>query len=102
MYYMADVKKEEIQMQVAQRLVRKQFLVSPDQIKKLELLAKKEQTSAAEMVRRAIDAYNPNFPKDTDESELLELVSSRVKEAIAETQRTRNSLTKTFKNLGIK
>jgi hypothetical protein len=89
-------------MQIAERLVRKQFMISLDQIKKLELLAKKEQTSAAEMVRKAIDAYNPTIPKDMDESELLELVSARVKEAIADTQKTRSSLTKTFKNLGIK
>jgi hypothetical protein len=89
-------------MQVAERLVRKQFLISPDQIKKLELLAKKEQTSAAEMVRKAIDAYNPDLAQEMDESELLELVSSRVKEAIADTQTARRSLTKTFKNLGIK
>jgi hypothetical protein len=89
-------------MQVAERLIRKQFLISPDQIKKLELLAKKEQTSAAEMVRKAIDAYNPNLAQEMDESELLELVSSRVKEAIADTQTARRSLTKTFKDLGIK
>lgn len=89
-------------MQIAERLVRKQFMISLDQIKKLELLAKKEQTSAAEMVRKAIDAYNPTIPKDMDESELLELVSARVKEAIVDTQKTRSALTKTFKNLGIK
>jgi len=89
-------------MQIAERLVRKQFLISLDQIKKLELLAKKEQTSAAEMVRKAIDAYNPYIFKDMDESELLELVSARVKEAIADTQKTRSSLTRTFKNLRIK
>lgn len=89
-------------MQITKRLVRKQFLISLDQIKKLELLAKEEQTSAAEMVRKAIDAYNPNIFKDMAESELLELVLARVKEAIADTQKTRSSLTKTFKNLGIK
>jgi hypothetical protein len=54
------------------------------------------------MVRKAIDAYNPTIPKDMDESELLELVSARVKEAIVDTQKTRSALTKTFKNLGIK
>ena len=89
-------------MQVSERLVRKQFLISLDQIKKLELLAQREKTSAADMVRKAIDAYDPNNPKDIDESELLELVSARVKEAIADTQKTRGSLAKTLKSLGIK
>jgi len=89
-------------MQVSERLVRKQFLISLDQVKKLELLAQREKTSAADMVRKAIDAYDPNNPKDMDESELLELVSARVKEAIADTQKTRSSLAKTLKNLGIK
>ena len=88
-------------MQVSERLVRKQFLISLDQIKKLELLAQREKTSAADMVRKAIDAYDPNKPKELDESELLELVSARVKEAIADTQKTRNSLAQTLRNLGV-
>jgi DNA-binding protein Fis len=87
-------------MRVAERLVRKQFLISPDQIKKLELLAKKEKSSAAEMVRKAIDAYSPKLSNGMDESELLELVASRVKEAIADTKKTRSALTRTLKNLG--
>ena len=89
-------------MQVSERLVRKQFLISLHQIKKLELLAQREKTSAADIVRKAIDAYDPNKPKDMDEPELLELVSAMVKEAIADTQKTRSSLAKTLKNLGIK
>ena len=38
-------------MQVAEKLVRKQFLISQAQVKKIELLAKGKNTSAAEMVR---------------------------------------------------
>jgi hypothetical protein len=89
-------------MQVSERLVRKQFLISLDQVKKLELLAQREKTSAADMVRKAIDAYDPGSPKDMDESELLELVSARVKQAIADTQKTRGSLAETLERLGIK
>ena len=86
-------------MQAAEKLVRKQFLISPVQIKKIELLAKKQNTSAAAMVRSAIDAYNPDAPADMEESELLELVSERVKEVIVDTRNTRRRLDNTLKKL---
>jgi competence protein ComGC len=88
-------------MQTAEKLVRKQFLIFPKQVKKLELLAKKQKTSAAEMVRCAIDAYDIDAQQDMEESELLELVSARVKEAIADTQNIRKRLDNTFKELKI-
>ncbi len=86
-------------MQAAEKLVRKQFLISPAQIEKIEFLAKEKNTSAAEMVRNAITAYNPDVPTDIEESELLELVSARVKEAIIDTRNTRKRLDKTLKIL---
>ena len=86
-------------MQVAEKLVRKQYLISPTQIKKIELLAKKHNTSAAEMVRNAITAYNPDVPTDMEDSELLELVSTRVKEAILDTRNTKKRLDETLKKL---
>ena len=91
--------KEINAMQVAEKLVRKQYLISPTQIKKIELLAKKKNTSAAEMVRNAINAYNPDVPTGMEDSELLELVSMRVKEAIIDTRNTRKRLDKTLKKL---
>jgi len=89
-------------MQVAEKLVRKQFLISPAQNKKIELLSKKGNTSSAKMVRNAIDAYNPDVPTDMEESELLELVSTRVKEAIIDTRNTRKHLDETFKKLSMR
>ena len=86
-------------MQTAENLVRKQYLISPNQVKKLESLAKKQKTSAAEVVRKAIDAFNPDAPVDMQESELLELVSTRVQEAIADTQQTRKRLNKILREL---
>lgn len=86
-------------MQAAEKLVRKQFLISPAQAKKIELLAKKNNTSAAKMVRDAITAYNPDIPTEMEESELLELVSARVKETIVETRNTRKHLDKTLEKL---
>jgi len=86
-------------MQAAENLVRKQYLISHSQVKKIELLAKKEKKSAAEMVRNAIDAFNPDASMDIKESELLDLVSTRVKEAIANTQETRSRLRTTLETL---
>lgn len=50
----------------------------------------------------AIDAFNPDVPAELEESELFDLVSARVKEAIANTQSTRKRLKKTLVALGDK
>lgn len=89
-------------MQAAENLVRKQYLIAPHQIEKLKVLAKKQKTSAAEVVRMAIDAFNPDVPAEMNESELFDLVSARVKEAIADTEATRKRLKKTLAALGEK
>jgi hypothetical protein len=89
-------------MQPAENLVRKQYYIESRQVAKLENLAKQQKKSAAEVVRMAIDAFNPDVPADLNESELLELVSKRVKEAIKETKATRKSLQKTLSALGVK
>ena len=83
------------------KLVRKQFLISPSQIAKLDRLAKDEGTSVAEIVRTAIDTYDPDFAAfaDFDASELMELVSTRLKEAIASTQKANRTIDKTLKIL---
>ena len=86
-------------MQAAENLIRKQYLISPKQAKKLEILAKKQKKSAAEVVRNAIDAFNPDVPLEIKESELFDLVTVRVKEAIADTQETRKRLEKTLERL---
>jgi len=48
---------------------------------------------------RAIDAFNPDISMDMKESELLDLVSARVKEAIVNTQETRSRLKATLEML---
>ncbi len=65
-------------MQAAENLVRKQYLIAPHQIDKIQVLAKKQKRSAAEIVRMAIDAFNPDVPAELNESELFDLVSARV------------------------
>ena len=85
----------------AEKLVRKQFLISPGQVKKLNRLARDEGTSVAEMVRVAIDSYNPDTAAvaDLDASELIELASERLKEAITSTKKANRTIDKTLKKL---
>ena len=71
-------------MHTQQNLVRKQFLVSQEHVEKLATIAFEQKTSSAEIVRLAIDAYDPDM--DVDIPELMALVSERLKEAIQSTQ----------------
>ena len=84
-----------------EKLVRKQFLISPSQIKKLDRLARDEGTSVAKIVRTAIDTYDPDTAilADLDAPELMELVSTRLKEAIASTRKTNRAIDNTLKKL---
>ena len=85
-----------------QNLIRKQYLMSDENISKVDRLAKKNGTSSAQIVRLAVEAYNPDSDLATiDDNELMALVSSRLKEAIAETRKTRRKLDKTLKSLEI-
>lgn len=85
----------------AEKLVRKQFLISPSQVKKLSRLARDEETSVAEMVRIAIDSYNPDGPTitDLDAPELMALVSKRLKEANSSTKKANRTVGKALKKL---
>ena len=84
-----------------EKLVRKQFLISPSQVEKLNRLAMDEGVSVAEMVRVAIDTYNPDSAAiaDLDAPELMELVSKRLKEAISSTQKANRAVRNTLKKL---
>ncbi|MCU7928409.1 MAG: hypothetical protein KZQ97_18485 [Candidatus Thiodiazotropha sp. (ex Dulcina madagascariensis)] len=82
----------------AENLIRKQIMLSVGNIEKLEQLSKDRGTSAAEIVRLSIDSYNPESV-DIEETELMELVAQRLKEAIRETAKTRNRLNKALKSL---
>ncbi len=79
-------------------LVRKQLMLSNSNIEKLERIAKEQELSVASVVRTAIDSFNPDSV-DIEGSELMELVSVRLKEAIADTAQTRKRLDKTLKKL---
>lgn len=84
-----------------QNLVRKQFLMSNENISKLHHLAQQQGTSSAQIVRLAIDAYDPdNQITQDEEGELMDLVAVRLKEAIEDTRNTRQRLDETLNKLG--
>lgn len=56
---------------MAERLIRKQFLISPEQDAKLARLSSEQKVSAGELVRRAIDAYDDAG----DESQLAQALA---------------------------
>jgi hypothetical protein len=73
-------------MHAQENLIRKQFLVSRSQVTKLEKIANAKGTSAAEVVRLAIDAFDPDAATDAMNSDdLMNLVHSQLKEAITAT-----------------
>lgn len=74
----------------SETLVRKQFFISPANIEKLERLSSKlKGRSAAQIVRDAIDAYDPDGElAEGQEKELLAIAHEKVKEAITRTEQT--------------
>lgn len=91
-----DVLEDTImQTTPTENLVRKQVMLSNTNIKKLEKIAKEKNLSVASVIRSAIDSFNPD-DTDMETSELMALVSIRLKEAIADTASTRERLNKTL------
>ena len=82
-------------MQAAQKnLVRKQIMLSQSNIDELEKIADDKDASVAEVVRLAVDSYNPTT-EDMGDQELMALVSKKLKEAIKATDRASETVRKT-------
>ena len=82
-------------------LIRKQFLVSSSQVEKLSALSTSEGKSEAEIVRLAIDAFEPKGADNMTAPELMALVSQRLKEAINSTKQANKVVSKTLENLAL-
>ena len=97
---------ERYVMQIqSETLIRKQFYLSPANIQKLEKLSSKlKGCSAAQIVRDAIDAYDPDGDSaNSQEAELLAIAHAKVKEAIFRTEETIEKVDRCLENLsGIK
>jgi len=83
---------------VQENLVRKQIMLSNSNIKKLEKISNDNGVSVAEVVRMAVDSYNPAI-EDMGDQELMTLVSERLKKAIKETDRVSRRVNKTIKTI---
>ena len=81
------------------RLLRKQYLVTPENVSKIDALAKADGTSATDIVRKAIDAYEPQGQNELTPGDFIALVSERLTQTIKETQTTRRRLNKALKTL---
>lgn len=86
-------------MNPQRNLIRKQYLVSEENIQKVEKLASSKGTSAAEIVRQAIDAFDPQNANEMAASDLMELVSDKLKEAITSTRKANNKVAKALKSI---
>ncbi len=82
-------------------LIRKRYLVSPQNITTLERLAKDRGMPATAIVREAIEAYDPESLNGLGEQALVQLVSTWVKVTIQDTRATRENWTKPSKPWGI-
>lgn len=82
-----------------EKMVRKQFLVPPSTVKRLEQLAAKRGTSASEIVRQAIKSYDIEDAEAMESNELMELVSVRLKEAIKSTRHAQRVVSRSLQAL---
>lgn len=83
----------------SEKMLRKQFLVPPSTVKRLERLAARQGTSASEIVRQAINSYDVRYAETMESSELMELVSIRLKEAIKSTRCARRTVSRSLRAL---
>jgi len=79
--------------------MRKQYLVSKDNVNKIQQLANKKGTSAANIVRLAIDAYDPLGADDMESLDLMNLVSEKLKDAVSATKRANRKVARALKTL---
>lgn len=86
-------------MATSEKMVRKQFLVPPSTVRRLEKLAAKRGTSASEIVRQAINSFDLNDAEAMQSSDLMELVSERLKEAIESTRRAQRTVSRSLQAL---
>lgn len=85
-------------------LVRKQFFISSQNVRKLErLMGRLKGVSAAKIVRDAIDAYDPERSNTGEEQDhLLSLAHSKVKEALKATEKANRKMDVCLKTLAEK
>lgn len=71
----------------SQPLARRQYLVTAENLRKIKNIARQSSCSATEVVRRAIDAYDPERNEEPLLDALAETMHQNVKEALESTRR---------------
>ncbi len=85
-------------MSASQKMSRKQFLLPPHTVARLDRLAASKGTSASDIVRQAIEAFDEDS-EIADASDLADVVSASLKEAIESTREARLALESTLGSL---
>jgi hypothetical protein len=84
----------------AEPLVRKQIMLSNENLEKLSLIAKQKKTSVAHVVRNAVDSYEPDESSgDAELTELVELLNCKLDDAIEKTEKTEKYVIETLSQL---
>jgi nitrogenase subunit NifH len=82
-------------------LYRKQYLISGANLAKLEEITRKKNISAAEAVRSAIEAFDPDAPKDDAFSaEAMQLLANQLAIAIQDTRQNNEKIEALLADLG--
>ncbi len=74
-------------------LLRRQYLVTEDNVAKLDNLSSEEGVSATEIVRRAIDSYHASGD-DAELERLVDMMATSVHEAVKEVRAARKLVRK--------
>lgn len=82
-----------------EKMVRKQLLMPPSTVERLERLAAERGVSVSELVRQAINSFDPNSADALGSDELMDLVSIRLREAFESTKRARSAVNKALRAL---
>ena len=82
--------------EVAEKMVRKQFLVPPSMARRLEQIAMERGTSASAIVRQAIESFDATGAEAMEPTDLMDLVSARLKDAIRSTRRAHRQVSRTL------
>lgn len=81
-------------------LVRKQIMLSNENLEKLSFIAKKNKTSVAHVVRNAVESYDPDAVNgDAELTELVELLNCKLDDAIKKTEETEKYVVNTLSQL---
>lgn len=84
----------------AEPLVRKQIMLSNENLAKLSLIAKEKKTSVAHIVRNAVDSYEPDVTiGDAELTDLVELLNCKLDSAIEKTEKTEKYVIETLSQL---